>query len=314
MREEAVLFGEFRSLVGIVTEPTTQHPHLARQAVILLNPGIVHRVGPGRIYVKIARALAKMGFVILRFDLSGIGDSAVRHDTLPFEKGAVSDARQAMDVLQSEKGIDQFILLGGCSGAVISLETACQDPRVIGAILINFPVNQEEEETADQLSRKAAHYYLNFAFFNLKSWRKLLTGRANYQKLLGTVRFHVKHFWLSRKSVSDRDNELATKVRILAERGIGLSFLYSDSDIALRDLREALGNELTHLAALGKVVLKAIPRADHTFSSLYDQERLLQLIPEQIEFVTSNKHHASLPGIARTSLLPLNIGDSPAQS
>src|SRR5438045_1954876 len=100
MREEAVLFGEFRSLVGIVTEPTTQHPHLARQAVILLNPGIVHRVGPGRIYVKIARALAKMGFVILRFDLSGIGDSAVRHDNLRFEKSAGRETHEAMMVRQ----------------------------------------------------------------------------------------------------------------------------------------------------------------------------------------------------------------------
>ena len=312
MREEAVLFGETKSLVGILTEPANLHPQQPRPAVILLNPGIVHRVGPGRIYVNIARTLAKMGFVVFRFDFSGIGDSPVRQDNLPFEKSAVSDAQQAMDALQSERGIDQFILLGGCSGAVISMETAGCDPRVLGAILINFPVNQDEEEaTAGQYSQKAAHYYWNFALYNLKSWRKLFTGKADYLQLLRALHFQVRRFLFSRRSGCAGDNDLKRKLQTVTARGTRLSFLYSDSDIAPRDLREALGNELARLVRLGTIALKAVPRADHTFSSLYDQERLLQLIPQQIEFITRNKNHTAMPRIAETSLLPLDIGDSP---
>src|SRR5215467_3344973 len=123
MKEEVVLFGERKSLVGIVTSPP---PRLTqeRMAVILLNPGIVHRVGPGRIYVKIARRLASTGLTVLRFDFSGIGDSAPRHDSLPFEKSAIEEARDAMEFLQATRGVEKFILLGGCSGALASLQTA----------------------------------------------------------------------------------------------------------------------------------------------------------------------------------------------
>src|SRR5713101_5522058 len=168
MKEEAVLFGEKKSLVGVVTDPPTTTGNHLRPAVILLNPGIVHRVGPGRIYVKIARALAAAGFVVLRFDFSGIGDSAVRHDNLQFEKSAIREAQDAMKFLKRSRDVEHFILLGGCSGALISLETACCDEQVLGAVLINYPAIEDEDEDAntDLKQRRAAHYYWNFALFN----------------------------------------------------------------------------------------------------------------------------------------------------
>src|SRR6266699_5140047 len=173
MREEAVLFGEVKSLMGILTDPPMRNGNHAKPAVILLNPGIVHRVAPGRIYVRMARALAAMGFVVLRFDFSGIGDSAVRYDHLPFDKSAVRETQDAMHFLQAKKGIERFILLGGCSGARVALQTACCDQRVIGTLLINLQISEDDGQSSDQIGRTAAFYYLNFALFNLKSWLKL---------------------------------------------------------------------------------------------------------------------------------------------
>jgi len=66
MTEQAIFFGVRQSLTGIVTEPVVIGGARVTKAVILLNAGIVHRVGPGRIYVRIARELAAMGFVVLR--------------------------------------------------------------------------------------------------------------------------------------------------------------------------------------------------------------------------------------------------------
>src|SRR5215471_7117775 len=132
--EGAVLFGERKSLVGVVSAAATTVDGDAKAAVILLNPGIVHRVGPGRIYVEIAQRLAAMGFVVLRFDFSGIGDSLARHDNLCFPMSAVRETQQAMDLLQSTRKVQHFVLLGGCSGAQVSLETACCDQRTKGAI------------------------------------------------------------------------------------------------------------------------------------------------------------------------------------
>src|SRR5499433_2699330 len=144
MKEEAVQFGEGKALVGIVSSV----PHVSgnKPAVLLLNPGIVHRAGPGRIYVKIARALAARGFTVLRFDFSGIGDSAVRLDNRRFEESSVDETRAAMSFLHATRGCDCFILMGGCSGAAVALETAGLDRRAIGVIAINFPARTDEEE------------------------------------------------------------------------------------------------------------------------------------------------------------------------
>ena len=73
--EEPVLLGKSGSLAGIITDPPAHAREASRPAVILLNAGLVHRVGPGRLYVRLSRRLAAHGFVVVRFDLSGIGDS-----------------------------------------------------------------------------------------------------------------------------------------------------------------------------------------------------------------------------------------------
>src|SRR5690606_37128378 len=51
MRESAVLFGAADSLVGIVTEPEPGTARTDAQAVLILNSGLVHRVGPKRMHV-----------------------------------------------------------------------------------------------------------------------------------------------------------------------------------------------------------------------------------------------------------------------
>ena len=138
MKEQAVLFGKDRSLVGVVTDPPEKKRGMDLPAVIFLNSGIVHRVGPNRIYVKMARHLSTMGFVVMRFDFSGIGDSQPRRDTLPFVKSAISEVQEAMGCLKEVRGVGHFVLIGGCSGARISFQAACQDARVVAAFLINY--------------------------------------------------------------------------------------------------------------------------------------------------------------------------------
>ena len=73
--EQAVLFGSWTSLVGIVTKAVS--PASAnRPAIVILNTGIIHRVGHHRMFVTMSRALGAVGYTVLRFDFSGIGDSS----------------------------------------------------------------------------------------------------------------------------------------------------------------------------------------------------------------------------------------------
>jgi dienelactone hydrolase len=284
MKEEAVLFGKTKSLVGILTDPAINNGRSLGPAVILLNPGIVHRVAPGRIYVKIARALATAGFVVLRFDFSGIGDSGVRRDHLPFEKSAVQEAQEAMAWLNAARGIRHFILLGGCSGARIALETAGCDIRVVGAVLLNFPLGEDEEgnEDTDRENRRAGHYYWNFALFDPKSWGKLLTGKTNYRNLIRLLTAQTKSKFTSGSNISREVTQFRAQLRQLAGRNVHLTFVCSQGDLFADDLPDAGGEELKQLREMGRMTLKVIPRADHTFSSLADQEKLLQVILDQL--------------------------------
>lgn len=132
MRERALTFGPDGILVGVLTEPDPAIAVAGAPGHVILNSGILHRVGASRIYVQIARTLAERGFTTLRFDFSGVGDSGVRRDSLPIEERFVQETREAMDYLRETKGMTTFVLGGLCSGADGAFWTALEDDRVVG--------------------------------------------------------------------------------------------------------------------------------------------------------------------------------------
>ena len=192
MNEEMLVFGPTRALVGIITDPPPAARGTSLPAVLLVNAGLVHRVGPNRLYVKLARSLAALGCVVLRFDLSGLGDSTVRDDHLPFDQSAVSETQEAMDALRVARGVEHFLLSGLCSGALIALTTASCDARVVGVIPINAPTHQlasvGDAEVAGYLRHDNAvrRYwtYWKTAVGNPNMWRKALTGQAAYRTMV----------------------------------------------------------------------------------------------------------------------------------
>ena len=138
-REKVVTFGEGKSLVGILTIPA--EPRVGGAHVVLINAGVIHRVGAHRLYVGFARAFAEAGTATLRFDLSGIGDSERQSGewTLSLADSVTRDISSALDFLSAEYGAERFVLAGLCSGAFDSFEHAVHDPRVVGAVMIDMP-------------------------------------------------------------------------------------------------------------------------------------------------------------------------------
>lgn len=283
MREEAVLFGEKKSLVGVLTDPTVRHPGIEDVAAILLNPGILHRVGPGRVYVRIARELAKLGFTSVRFDFSGIGDSKSRHDNLPFDRSSIDEAQTAMDLLEEKRGIRRFILIGGCSGARVSFATACSDPRVVGVILINFPAAADDDGNLnlDLSKRKDEHYYLNFAIRDSQSWRKFIAGKADYPRIFRALAFRLLRRFAPEKELPSEWLAFRQNLDLVVRRGVRPMFVCSPGDPRLEDLRDAGGHKLKELCSQDKAEMIVVPRSDHTFSSLLDQERLIKILREK---------------------------------
>jgi len=134
VRETPLRFGASRSLAGVVTESEQGGD---TPAVLFLNAGLLHHVGPNRLHVHLARRLAKAGLHSLRFDLSGLGDSGPRQDLMSRDESMVSETQEAMDSLAASHGVGRFVLFGICTGADQAVRVALADPRVVGAVLVD---------------------------------------------------------------------------------------------------------------------------------------------------------------------------------
>jgi hypothetical protein len=134
-REEAVSFGSERHLVGILSQPLGASDD--RPCAVFLNAGVIHRIGPHRLHVVLARRLAGRGWSALRLDLSGVGDSRVVAGAPPYRERAVLDARTAMDAVADRLGARRFVVLGLCSGADNAVAVALADARVSGVVLLD---------------------------------------------------------------------------------------------------------------------------------------------------------------------------------
>lgn len=99
--------------------------------VVLLNAGLIHRVGPQRLHVDLARELASVGYDVFRFDLPGVGDAAM--EGVP-QHAVVA---RVLDQLQSHAGNDRFVLGGICSAADLGWRVGVSDARVAGVLLID---------------------------------------------------------------------------------------------------------------------------------------------------------------------------------
>jgi len=108
-----------------------------RRAVVLVSAGVTPKFGPFRLYVELARRLAREGYRTLRFDLGGIGDSGEAYAGYPLEQRTHLQIKAAFDHLSEHFQLDGIVLGGLCSGADDSLRQAERDPRVTAVVLVD---------------------------------------------------------------------------------------------------------------------------------------------------------------------------------
>jgi len=197
MKCEPVVFAnsDGLKLFGIVHHPSPGKPRPT--PIILLSPGIKSRVAPHRLYVKLARRLAGMGFRVLRFDFSGLGDSeGLVHEATAAEfYGTVQlgryvrDTQAAMDWMEKEYRASRFILAGLCGGAITGLLAGANDGRVDSLIGLGLPVILDSDQvdpakylTAGELDQWREGYVSKL--FDPRSWFRLLTFRSNFRVIL----------------------------------------------------------------------------------------------------------------------------------
>lgn len=276
--EEILCCGADGALVGVLTRPVTALPG-SDAAVIFFNAGLVHRVGPGRLYVELARQLAARGWTCLRFDHAGIGDSPARGDQLPAEKAAVFEAIEAMDALTRHTGCTRFVLAGMCAGTPTAFRAAVIDRRVEALVLLNSVLGDrasaDEQALQEMTARKLAHSYWSDKVFRPRSWLRLLSGKVKPRRILAML-------WRARRSSTTRaatplnsdDAAVLTDLGALSARGSRVLLLFG----AHTGVRHYFGMKFeAHLAELPQaehVTLAIVAGGDHSFSTLALQDEV----------------------------------------
>jgi dienelactone hydrolase len=267
MIEHAILLGARRSLAGVLTDSEFDG-NSQRPAVVFLNAGMLHRVGPNRLHVRIARELARQGFASLRFDRSGIGDSPPRTDGLSVQAAALGDVRDALDFLAAERSASSFVLVGLCSGADLAFRAALADERVVGTVLIDgLPyqtVRSRLRHYAGRLMRRGG-------------LRRLFALDGPLLRLLRRSRRPARPAAaLHRRDVPPKD-VAESGLRELTKRGVRLLLLYTPGrEYSYRRQFE----DMFPSVRSDRVEIVFFRNADHTFTRRASQDLLVRTIED----------------------------------
>ncbi len=270
MKEKVLRFGVDRGLSGILSEPEATGRAEGAPGVILLNSGILHHVGPSRLYVRLARRLATDGHVTFRFDFSGIGDSESRRDSLPFVESAPAETRDAMDLLGQKLGIRQWLLIGLCSGADMAFKVAGLDDRVVGMVQL------------DPYAYRTRGYYIR------RYGPKLL----NPMSYVGSFRGRRRNAELARKRAAGGEMYVAPEYRrifpprerveaelqALVARRVRMLNIFSDQQTEHINHGAQYARAFPNLQFGDLLTVAYFPGSAHTFTDLGDQERIEALV------------------------------------
>jgi alpha-beta hydrolase superfamily lysophospholipase len=292
--ETPVAFGSDGELFGVLSQPAAgARPEQAGTAVLMLNVGGNYRVGPNRVYVKLARELASTGYRVLRMDVAGIGDSRIEEgfsSESMYRSDAVADVRAAIDAMH-QRGFKRIFLLGICSGAYLAFQTALHDTRVNGQLIINARLLEWDSEKNGPWQSSMQQYYKSTRYYK----QKLLSGEVYARVLRGEVDVIgiAKRFvdlGLARvKRMTDRmlgrapQEGVLAKMKHLCGRGVRTLVAMSEEDDGLDYIEFHLGSRGSRMRGHENFRMELIREADHTFSTVVSQRALLGAVREYLE-------------------------------
>jgi len=264
--EHAVTLPAPASLVGVFTE--AEESERSGPAVIFLNAGLLHRVGPNRVYVRMARELVRRGVSSLRFDLSGVGDSPPRTDGLPLRAAALRDVSDAMAFLEATRAVSSFILIGICSGADLAFRVALADERVVGVGLIDgFVYRTARSYLYDSASRVSRVIFPGW-------WRELVGSDGRLRRGLPFLSGKAAGTATGGggRDIPSRD-EADAGLRELARRGVNLLIVHSEGRGYSYPQQFA---DVFPFVPTDRVELDYLQGADHSFTLVANQDRLVR--------------------------------------
>lgn len=304
---EAIVFKNRDGLNLFGTLHTPSNSSANRPVIVLLSSGVKMRVGPHRLYNRIADKFTDLGFIVFKFDFVGLGDSEgeldrelmgeVYNDT---ETGAfVNDGVDALDWLESRLGTKSFILGGLCGGAITSILLAKDDLRVQGLISLGMTVtlamggvDRVQFASQNELAALRRGYFARM--LDPKSWLRLFTFQSDFRTIYRSINqlFQGKKNTAPNNQHSEHEKPPSNANPLfppaffeMAGRGKKILLVFSESDRLFWDFDEKFAQpyaaELANLE--GSYELHVIKDANHVFSFREWEEDMLRVTSEWLK-------------------------------
>ena len=264
--ETPVFLGPDQRMLGILSDPDSISNEGKNPIVLLLNAGLVHRVGPNRLNVNIARTLAAKDFTSIRFDMSGIGDSHRSTVERSYVDQSIADVVEAMDSLELETGVDEFVVVGLCTGAYNALEAASADPRVRGCILIDGYAYPTARFTITHQTKR---------ILQLWRWKRYLMRRLGF-KGSGSPTEQPDDVLVFQPEDMDKD-EFARRINSLTARGTYVHFVFTGFGPQPYNYRGQMLDAFPDFDR-DQISVLYVPGATHTFTLPTHREQLVDSI------------------------------------
>ena len=271
--EQVRMLGPARTMTAIVTTGPAVQASRKLPTIVLLNAGILHRVGPNRMNVRLARRFSELGFMAVRFDLSGLGDSEARLDSLSPLDAALTDMREALDSIASSDG-DRFLLVGLCSGANLAAIYAAGDPRVAGVVLLD-----------PYVPRTPSFYLIHYGrrMLRPRAWSNAL--RSPYapwnvlrRRLAVSGTSEPVSGARGQGSSAEIHRFLEQRYQLLAARSVPLLVVLTSGGESQHNHRAQFRRAFSGVQFGGLLATEYFHGVDHLFTGFGDQLRLLSVI------------------------------------
>jgi pimeloyl-ACP methyl ester carboxylesterase len=312
LTERPLFFGRDSAIFGIVTEP--RPGEIRRRAVIMLNAGADVHVGVNGMHVTLAREWASRGYVVLRMDLAGLGDSRKRTgqpDNEVFPTTALEDIRAALQLLRDRYAVADVTLFGLCSGAYHALRAAAAGVAVNRILMVN-PQNyfwktgmNLDDLTVAEVVRNPVVYRQRLSSW--AAWKRLISGKVAIARIAKV--YTVRPLLAIGSALRDAARwsgihlryDLGRELEEIHARGVKIVFVFARDEPGIDLLKIEAGSSLRRLGERCRV--RIIDDADHVFSQSGPRAALQDILSEELFARPAASNSPTLPNQVEKELL-----------
>lgn len=261
-----------RSATGLFLVETRPATRASDLTVVFVNAPDLSRIGPGRLWVDAARAVAASGARAIRFDVAGAGDSPPREGWPawpPFPPTAIDD----VTAVAAEAG-GAVLLVGLCAGAYSAAEAAARHPELrLLAFNPMFHGRTPELDSGRQDPRRRLSH-------PRRGWmrRGLLTPNPELAESRPRRHPPLVAWWAADLVGYQRSPSRA--VVELAGRGVHARMVCGPPEAAA--LRTGRPIALRRALRSGRVSVEVLPDLDHALWDLASREAALGLVLDEV--------------------------------